>query len=168
MVVVNSRLYLVVHIAPHLANTLTNPAATDLGHRQLAAGNQKAMSAGSLRVATYMQEHPDDAAELRDQLKFWNEVMDHQVPMTKERAEATLPFITALEWGPLFTNTSPQSCSVLRGSIPSMYTAHFLRRNHPPIFTPPGPPTNTGLANQSIWFDRTRSLTSHWTNCVHP
>ncbi|ETV71342.1 hypothetical protein H257_13464 [Aphanomyces astaci] len=65
------------------------------------------MSAGSLRVATYMQEHPDDAAEIRDELKFWNEVMDHQVPMIKERAEATLPFLTALEWGPLFTNTSP-------------------------------------------------------------
>ncbi|KAF0711030.1 hypothetical protein AaE_012286 [Aphanomyces astaci] len=65
------------------------------------------MSAGSLRVATYMQEHPDDAAEIRDELKFWNEVMDHQVPMTKERAEATLPFLTALKWGPLFTNTSP-------------------------------------------------------------
>ncbi|RLO06936.1 hypothetical protein DYB28_012283 [Aphanomyces astaci] len=93
--------------APRLANTLTNPAATDPGHRQRAAGNQKAMSAGSLRVATYMQEHPDDAAEIRDELKFWNEVMDHQVPMTKERAEATLPFLTALKWGPLFTNTSP-------------------------------------------------------------
>ncbi|ETV70300.1 hypothetical protein H257_14198 [Aphanomyces astaci] len=49
-----------------------------------------------------MQEHPDDAAEIRDELKFWNEVMDHQVPMTKERAEAT-----SLKWGPLFTNTSP-------------------------------------------------------------
>ncbi|RHY93919.1 hypothetical protein DYB26_013162 [Aphanomyces astaci] len=93
--------------APRLANTLTNPAATDPGHRQLAAGNQRAMSAGSLRVATYMQEHPDDAAEIRDQLKFWNQVMDHQVPMTKERVEETLPLLTALEWGPLFTNTSP-------------------------------------------------------------
>ncbi|ETV66751.1 hypothetical protein H257_16844 [Aphanomyces astaci] len=68
---------------------------------------RKVMSAESLRVATYMQEHPDDAAEIRDELKFWNEVMDDQVPMTKERAEATLPFLTALECCPLFTNTSP-------------------------------------------------------------
>ncbi|RHZ40754.1 hypothetical protein DYB26_012375 [Aphanomyces astaci] len=57
--------------------------------------------------AAYMQEHPDDAVEIRDELKFWNEVMDHQVAMTKERAEATLLFLTALEEGPLFTNTSP-------------------------------------------------------------